>query len=349
MRVAVVCPYAFDEPGGVQDQVARIVSWLRGGGHEAWAVAPGTGGPEGTRHVGAYRSIPANRSRAPIALSPGAVRRVADAVSDADVVHVHEPLMPMVSLGAVLADTPPVVGTFHADPGRVARAMYRGLAPLVRAIVRRLAVVTAVSEVAAAPLHRIAEPRIVPNGIDLEPYEEAAEGDSEPGLVAFIGRDEPRKGLDVLLDAWPDVLEAAPQARLVVMGASSRVAAPDRVEFLGRVGDDVKVARLGAAEVMTAPNLGGESFGIVVLEGLAAGCAMVASDLAAFRAVAGDAAVYVPAGDPAALGGAVSSLLESAQQRDALAAAGRERARAFGREAVLGGYLEAYAAAVDEA
>src|SRR3990172_716011 len=95
MKVAVVSPYAFDAPGGVQDQVERIVGWLRVEGHDAWAVAPGSGGPEGTRHVGWFRSVRANRSRAPIAIDPRVVRKVGRAVAGADVVHVHEPFMPM--------------------------------------------------------------------------------------------------------------------------------------------------------------------------------------------------------------------------------------------------------------
>src|SRR3972149_1327720 len=125
MKVAVVSPDAFDAPGGVQDQVERIVGWLRVEGHDAWAVAPGSGGPEGTRHVGWFRSVRANRSRAPIAIDPRVVRKVGRAGAGADVVHVHEPFMPMVSLGAILADTPPTVATFHADPGPLVRRAYR--------------------------------------------------------------------------------------------------------------------------------------------------------------------------------------------------------------------------------
>jgi phosphatidylinositol alpha-mannosyltransferase len=342
VKVAVVCPYAFDAHGGVQDQVARIVGWLRADGHEAWAVAPGSNGPEGTRHVGGFVSVRANRSKAPVALNPMVLKRVATAVADADVVHIHEPFMPMVSLGALLADTPPKVGTFHADPGRITRGFYRGGSWLLRRWGRRLAAVTAVSQVAAQALGSIVEPRIVPNGIDLASY--SSDVDRLQGRVLFIGRDDRRKGLDLLLEAWPQVRRQAPEATLHIIGAEGSVAAAG-VSYLGRVPEESKHDELGAAEVLVAPNRGGESFGIVVLEGLAAGCAVVASDLAAFRAVAGDAAAYFPVGDSAALAVQVGRVLESAAVRAEMTATGFDRIQPFGDRAVLAGYLTAYEAA----
>ena len=342
MKVAVVCPYAFDAHGGVQDQVARIVHWLRDDGHESWAVAPGSGGPEGTRHVGGFVSVRANRSKAPVALNPMVIKRVSAAVADADVVHIHEPFMPMVSLGAVLADTPPKVGTFHADPGRITRGFYRSGAWLLRRWGRRLAATTAVSHVAAQALGSIVEPSIVPNGVDLASYSSGL--DRVPGRVLFIGRDDRRKGLDLLLEAWPQVRNQAPDATLHIIGVE-RQGVADGVSYLGRVSEKRKRDELGSAEVMAAPNRGGESFGIVVLEGLAAGCAVVASDLEAFRAVAGDAAVYVAIGDSDGLARRVGMLLESGAIRHDMATAAVDQVRPFGSEAVLAGYLAAYEAA----
>ncbi len=346
VRVGVVCPYAFDAHGGVQDQVARIVGWLQSSGHEAWAVAPGSGGPEGTRHVGRFVSVRANRSRAPISLNPMVVKRVAAAVDDADVVHIHEPFMPLVSLAATLADTPPKVGTFHADPSRVVRGLYRGGGWLLRRVARRLVVTTAVSRVAADAVGRLTAPIIVPNGVDLTAY--ASEQDRIPGRVLFIGRDDRRKGLEVLLEAWHRVRERHPEATLHVIGVD-RGDGAGGVSFLGRVSEERKHAELGRAAVLVAPNTGGESFGIVVLEGLASGCAVVASDLAAFRSVAGEAAAYVDVGDSAELGSEISAILESSARRSAMAVAGVERSQRFGREPVLGGYLAAYEAAVSGA
>lgn len=339
MRIAVVCPYAFDAHGGVQDQVERLVRWLGEEGHEAWAVAPGSGGPPGTRTVGAWRSVPGNRARAPIAVDPRAVRRVAEAVADADVVHVHEPFMPMVSLGALLAETPPVVATFHADPGKVGRRLYRLARPLMRRVAGRIAVATAVSRVAASAITGVPRVRIIPNGIDLDRFD--PEALAIPGRVLFIGRDEPRKGLDVLLQAWPRVLRDVPGATLRVVG-SERDSGPVGVTFLGRLGAEEKVIELGRCQVLVAPNLGGESFGLVVLEGLAAGRAVVASALPAFAAVAGDSAVLVPPHDPVVLARAVADLLVDPAAARRLGDRGAARAAAFGRETVLGAYIAAY-------
>jgi phosphatidylinositol alpha-mannosyltransferase len=333
VRVAVVSPYAFDAPGGVQDQVARIVRWLREEGDEAWAVAPGEGGPEGTRSVGSYQLVPANRSRAPIALSPFIGDEVERALEGAEVTHVHEPFMPMTSVAALRRAPGAVVGTFHADPGPGVRRLYRAGAVALRRLARHIDVATAVSAVAADAIDDLVEARIVPNGIDLERYRGG--GERQPGRVLFIGRDEERKGLDVLLQAWPMIRAAEPGARLRVN--VERPAGPVGVEFLGRLSEEDKLAELRSAAVLVAPNLGGESFGIVVLEGLAAGCAVVASDLPAFRAVAGDAARYAAPGRPYELADAVTSALRSGPTGGEAAAA-----RRFGRDAVLAGYLGAY-------
>ncbi len=349
MKVAVVCPYAFDAHGGVQDQVARIVGWLRDSGHRAWAVAPGSGGPEGTRHVGRFISVRANRSRAPIALGPMVVNKVAAAVDDADVVHIHEPFMPLVSLGALLAKTPPKVGTFHADPGRIARGFYRGASWILHRMALRLAATTVVSRVAADALGSVVKPDIVPNGIDLDAY--SADAERVSGRVLFIGRDDPRKGLDVLLNAWPGIREQRPDASLHLIGVERTGALWRRfgevasAHYLGRVSEERKLAELGKAEVLVAPNRGGESFGIVVLEGLASGCAVVATDLAAFRLVAGDAAVYFDIGDSDGLAREILATISSTDRLAAMTAAGREASQHFGRDKVLGGYLVAYESA----
>lgn len=343
MKVALVCPYAFEAHGGVQDQVIRLVRWLGEAGHEAWAVAPGDAGPPGTRSVGSWRSVRANRSAAPIAVDPRVIRRVAEAVSGADVVHVHEPFMPMVSLGALLADTPPIVGTFHADPGSFARNALRLAEPVVRRVSTRIAVATAVSTVAASAVPAVPRIRIIPNGIDLDDY--ASSAAAVPGRVVFIGRDDPRKGLDVLLQAWPRIMRDVPGASLRVIGAD-RESGPAGVTFLGRVDEATKRVELGKASVVAAPNIGGESFGIVVLEAMAAGRAIVAARLEAFSGVAGDAVRWAEVGNPVALGRAVADLLNDEVGRNALGAAARERAAMFSGETVVRSYLIAYQDAV---
>lgn len=339
MRIAVVSPYSFDAFGGVQDQVALLVGQLRAAGDEAWAVAPGSGGPSGTRHVGRVTAVRANRSRAPIGLMPGTARRVREALSGAQVVHVHEPLMPAVSIAALLGSPVPVVATFHADPSRVVRGLYRAGAGLLRRLVRRAAVVTAVSPVAAGAVRPFAEARIVPNGIVTAGY--APGGPPAAGRVVFLGRDDPRKGLDVLLAAWPAVRRAVPGAHLRVIG-TMRDTGPEGVEFLGRLDEESKRAELREASVLCAPNLGGESFGITLAEGMAAGCAVVASDLPAFRAVLGDAGVLSAPGDGAALAGALSGLLADAGEIERLGAAARHGAARFDAARVAAAYANAY-------
>jgi phosphatidylinositol alpha-mannosyltransferase len=196
--------------------------------------------------------------------------------------------------------------------------------------------------VAASALPSRAEPRIVPNGIDLDAY--ANSRTRVPGRVAFLGRDDHRKGLDVLTAAWPTVVGDHAGATLRVIGSDGP--SKGSVEYLGRVSEEVKRAELGAAEILVTPNRGGESFGIVVLEGLASGCVVVASDLEAFRSVAGSAAVYSPVGDARALAARVSELLADPAARSRRVEAGIARSRGFGRAAVLGGYLAAYEAAL---
>lgn len=339
MKVALVCPYDLGAVGGVQGQVMSLVEWLQEAGHEAWAVAPGTGGPPGTRHVGPVVAVRANRSRAPVTLHPGAFRRVREAVAGAEVVHVHEPLVPMTGPAALLGGGAPRVATFHADPGAVVRRFYRGAAPLLRRLLRRVAVATAVSPVAAAGVEALAAVRLVPNGLDTGGYRVDVARASR--RVVFLGRDDPRKGLDVLLQAWPLVVAAVPGAELRVLGAE-RASGPAGVAFLGRVGEAAKRRELGEAAVLCAPNLGGESFGLIVAEGLASGCAVVASDLPAFRHVAGEAARLVPPGDAAALSRALTEVLSDEGEMTRLAGMGRHQALRFDRQAVLDGYLRAY-------
>ena len=279
MRVAIVSPYSFDHFGGVQDQAAQLGSWLREAGHDAWVVAPGSGGPDGTIHVGAAVSVPANRSRAPITLDPRAVGRVRAAVAGADVVHVHEPFMPITSLAALIGSKVPIVGTFHADPGGLARAVYRGASWPLRRLAGRLAVATAVSPVAAASVERLVDLRLIPNGVDVDAYRDDL---PKANRALFIGRDERRKGLQQLLLAWPLIRARVPEAELRVVGAE-RTSGPAGVTFLGRVDEESKRTELAEASVMCAPNTGGESFGIVLVEAMASGCAVVASDIPAFR------------------------------------------------------------------
>ncbi len=339
MLVGVVCPYDADRPGGVQQQARGLVARLRAAGDEARLVAAGT--PE----VGPTVTIPANRSRAPVTLTPRAWRRVGEALADVDVIHLHEPFVPLVGWAALAADRP-TVATFHARPARWTTVLYRTGAPLGRRLLADR-VLTAVSPVAASALPAAwGDVEVIPNGIDVGSYR--LELSRDPHRVVFVGRDEPRKGLDVALAAWGEIHRRFPEARLRVVGAR-RDHPVDGVDYLGVVDEATKRRELAGAAVFVAPNLGGESFGIVVAEAMAAGCAPVVSALDAFRWVAADAAVLVPVGDPHALAEAVVGLLADRERRERIAEAARRRARAFDWGVVVGAYRSAYRRAVDGA
>lgn len=341
MRVAVVSPYDLGRPGGVQDQCRRLVGWLADTGNEAALVGPGESGPEGAVLLGRATPIPANRSIAPIMLDPRIGPELRRALSGFDVVHVHEPLMPVVSLIALRTGAA-TVATFHADPPAWAQALYRYGRPAVRLAMRGADSFTAVSPVAAIPIEGLVEYRLIPNGIDVSDY---ATGPKEPGRVTFLGRDDPRKGLSVLLEAWPRVRGAIPEATLHVIGAHRAPAVPG-VTFLGPVSEEEKRAELAASVVHAAPNLGGESFGIVVLEAMASGCAVVASALPGFEYVAGDTAAFVTPGDGGELADAIVGLLERPRDAGGMGEAARRRSHEFDGKTVAARYLETYADAL---
>lgn len=337
MRLGLVCPYHLAAPGGVQAQVLGLAGRLAAAGEEVLVIGPGL--PDGVAGVdlGGSVGVPGNGSVAPISMDPRVGRRIREAAAEVDVLHVHEPLMPMVSLLAMYAG-PPTVATLHAAPGGWARGLHRLSRPWWRRVLARAEVLTAVSTVAASVAPAGGEVRIVPNGVDVAGFRPHRE--KVPGRVAFLGRDEPRKGLDVLLEAWPKVTAAVPEAELVVMGADR--GGGDGVRWMGRVDDRAKIEQLGAAQVFVAPNLGGESFGIVLVEAMAAGCALVVSDLPAFRDVAGDAAVFVPPGHPATLAEAVIGLLADAEARASRVRSGHGRASRFDWPEVVSAYTALY-------
>ena len=339
MKVAVVCPYDAAKLGGVQSQAIAIVQWLRAEGHESWLVAPGEGGPDGTISVGGSSTVPANRSQAPVALDPRVARRVVEAVSGADVVHIHEPFMPMVSVAALVRSDRPLVGTFHADPGKGIKSLYMLARPLWRNWAQRLAVATAVSPVARRAVEPFVDARIIPNAIDAASYRVG--GERLANRVGFVGRDEKRKGLDVLLAAWPRVLELVPDAELVVGGALRQLG-PAGVSFRGEISGDAKRQLMASSAIYVAPNLGGESFGLVVAEAMAAGCAVVASALPAFAAVLGDTGKLVFPGEPQDLARAIADLLLDPPSVASFGERALARVKRFDRSTVFPQYLDAY-------
>lgn len=340
MKIAVVCPYSIDFPGGVQQQAIGLVDQIQEAGHEAWLVAPGTSGPSHFRLLGAAVRVRANGSVAPVAVRPGTARRTREAIAGADVVHVHEPLVFPTSTAAFLRTGRPAVGTFHVDLPPWVRATYQMGAPVLRRILARLAATTAVSPAAAAGVKAlVGEVALIPNGVDVRAL--SVGGERHPHRVVFVGRDEPRKGLDLLLEAWPAVRTAANQAELVVIGAN-RPDPPTGVRYMGTVIGSAKHQQLAAAGVFCAPNLGGESFGISVVEAMAAGCIPVLSDLATFRQVAGSAARYFPVGDVKQLAAQIIAALQDRAGTKERRDIGQEMAAIYDWGNVFPEYLALY-------
>ena len=338
MRVAVISPYALDIPGGVQQQVLGLVEHLRRQGEEAFAVGPGAGSGTAATNAGRPVMFPVNRSRAPIALSPMAVRRVRAAVAGADVVHVHEPMAPLVGWAALRTGRPTVV-TFHADPSPMFRAAYRWGRGLVRLLLGDV-VATAVSRTARSAVEQLGLDLVeIPNAVDVPSFRVEARRD--PRRVAFVGRPDPRKGRDLLLSAWPVVRSEVPDARLVVVGGGESPPT-EGVEYLGRVSEAEKRSVLAGSGVFCAPNRGGESFGISVAEGMAAGCAVVASDLPAFEDVLGGTGLMFRNGDPAALAGALKAVLADAGLRERLAGGSSARVERYDWGRVMSRYVDLY-------
>ena len=341
MRIALVSPYDLGKLGGVQSQVLHLAEWLRDDGHTTVVLGPGKG-PPNTISLGPATVINVNGAAAPIRLDPRVGTQLQDYAGDSDVVHVHEPLMPMVGAASARIRGPALVGTFHADPSPAARWAYRLGGPAARTLLRRYDVMTAVSPVAAGALPSQVTTTIVPNGIDVGAYSPSA---GDPMRVVFLGRDDPRKGLDVLLAAWPAVRAQIPDACLDVVGAR-RDDSSAGVHFHGPVSEGVKRTQLAQAAIFCAPNLGGESFGIILAEAMASRCAIVASALPSFTHVVGDAGILVKPGDPDGLGRAIVRLLRDTGRTATLQRAGAERVQRYDRRSVVDGYLDVYARAI---
>ncbi len=343
MKVAVVSPYALDTPGGVQQQVIGLVERLQNHGDQAYVVAPGAGEGPDRINVGRSITVRTNRSRAPLGLTPGVARRVGKALAPADVVHIHEPFAPLVGWTALAARKPKVV-TFHADPPPTVKALYRGTRALLRRILRGC-ITTAVSRTARQGIDMPGvRPMVIPNAIDVGAF--GIQTARNHRRVAFVGRPEPRKGRDLLLDSWPEVRSQVPDAELVIVGGGDEPPV-EGVRYLGRVDEQAKRDALAGSAVFCAPNRGGESFGITVAEGMAAGCAVVASDLQAFSDVLAGSGLLFPNGDRPALTAALVRALTDSDLRHRLSTASQTRVLTFDWGKVTNLYRNLYCKALD--
>jgi phosphatidylinositol alpha-mannosyltransferase len=355
VRVGLVCPYSLTLPGGVQGQVLGLARSLRAMGHGARVLGPCDGPPPdvGVTPLGDCVPLAANGSVAPIAPDASCALRTIRALRDEefDVLHVHEPLVPGPTMTTVVAAATPIVGTFHAAGGSAA---YRWLFPITRWMAGRLALRCAVSEDARDMARRAlgGEYELLHNGIEIERFSKATPWPTTGPTIFFVGRHEPRKGLAVLLEAlsWlPSDVRVwvggdGPETETLMAAAGS----DDRVEWLGRLDDEQVARRLSGADVFCAPSLHGESFGVVLLEAMAANTPIVASDLPGYRNVAraGHDALLVAPGDAKALAAALVDVLECPSLAESLVASGDARAAEFSMDLLAERYLELYDLAI---
>lgn len=340
MRIGICAPYDLSLAGGVNSHIRAQARALRHLGHRVCVFGAASSTPdEGEHAVAAPVGFVIDGTETGVGLDPRAWRRVGRLLERErfDVLHVHEPLMPIVPWCAVLRARVPIVATFHAhrEGGHRFYPLYRPLlAPLMRRLATRLAVAPAARRTIAR--YFPGDYTILPNGIDFArfrlPSARPLDMDDDRRHVLYVGRIEPRKGLDHLIDAMAIVQHRLPKVRLVVVGDG-----PDRVrsiaharranvdaQFTGRVADHHLAAYYRAADVVCAPATGGESFGIVLLEAMAAGRAVVASRIDGYAELVGDAGVarFVAPADAAALAREITALMADPRGRDTLGASG---------------------------
>lgn len=348
-RVLLVSPYALTTPGGVQAQVLGIAHTLRDRGIDARVIGPCDGPPPepGIYSIGSSMSVDGNGSMAPISFGTEVSRRTLQLTRDLapDVIHMHEPFVPGPTHALVLGSTLPMVGTFHAA-GDV--PWYRRARRIATAATHQLDVVTAVSPSAEALISGFWEGplAIIPNGITLAPFAAARPMPASVPVIAFVGRHEERKGLGVLLEAFARLRTPA-ELWVVGTGPQSdelRARKVPRVRWLGAVDDATRNNVLATATVFAAPALGGESFGIVLVEAMAAGAAVVASDISGYREVVeeGASGLLAAPGDVAAWAAALEHLLTDGAARNRLTAKGAIRADSFEMERVTDRYVACY-------
>lgn len=353
LRIGIVSPYSLTIPGGVQAQVLGLARELRRRGHRAQVLGPCDGPPPESFVTPLGNSLPtaANGSIAPIAPDPPAALRTLRALNDEafDVIHLHEPLSPGPTLTTLLVHRAPTVGTFHAAG---TSASYRLLTGPLSRLINRLDAKVVVSKDALLLVqdHLGGDYDVLFNGVEYEQIRAAppfARSSGRPS-VFFCGRHEERKGLRVLIDAM-DHIDADIELVIASEGPDTaalrdRASGDDRVVWLGRISDDEKFARLRGSEVFCAPSLGGESFGVVLIEAMAAGATVVASALDGYRNVATHDvdALLVPPGEPEALADAITMAVSDDALSTRLRAAGDARAERFSMRALADAYVQIY-------
>ena len=348
MRIGLVCPYTWNVPGGVQQHIRDLAEALIDLNHEVSVISPADDDAPLPHYVvpaGRAVPVPYNGSVARLSFGFVSASRVRRWVRDGDfdVLHVHEPAAPSLSLLACWVATGPIVATVHTANPR-SRVMHAA-EPMLQSALEKISARIAVSEAARTTLveHLGGDAVLIPNGVAVRRYVKAdplAGWPGPGGAIGFLGRlDEPRKGLAVLLRAFESLGPQRPGLRLLVAGpgdqeeALARVSPGlrDRIVFLGQVSEEDKVRALHSVDVFCAPNTGGESFGVVLAEAMAAGAPIVASDLEAFNRVlrGGQAGELFAVGDAADLARAAGRLLDDPRRRASLSAAASDAVRGY--------------------
>ncbi len=351
LKIGIVCPYGWDAPGGVQNHVRDLAEYLISHGHDISVLAPAVDEdalPDYVVSAGKPIAIPYNGAVARILFGPIAFSRVRQwiAQGDFDLLHLHEPAIPSLSLLACWAAEGPMVGTFHAAAKRQ-RAIF-AIGPILEPVIEKLSVRIAVSEAARLTLteHLETDAIVIPNGIYVERFRNGSAQPQWSGqTIGFIGRfEEPRKGLSILLQALPIVSRFNPNVRILVAGPGDSEETlkeidpqlRSRISFLGRLTDEEKADFLSSISLYVAPNTGGESFGIILAEAMASGAPCVASDIPAFESLLGEGKYgsLFTSEDPESLAKVIIDLMRDDEKRNALALAGQEHAKMFNWDTV---------------
>ncbi|GAA0478899.1 glycosyltransferase family 4 protein [Streptomyces olivaceiscleroticus] len=366
MRIGIVCPYSWDVPGGVQFHIRDLAEHLIRLGHEVSVLAPAddeTPLPPYVVSAGRAVPVPYNGSVARLNFGFLSAARVRRWLHDGafEVIHIHEPASPSLGLLACWAAQGPIVATFHTSNPR-SRAMIAAY-PILQPALEKISARIAVSEYARRTLveHLGGDAVVIPNGVDVDFFARAEPKKEWQGrTIGFIGRiDEPRKGLPVLMKALPEILAEVPDARLLVAGRGDEKEAvaglPEelrsRVEFLGMVTDEDKARLLRSVDLYVAPNTGGESFGIILVEAMSAAAPVLASDLDAFAQVLdqGEAGELFTNEDAAALAASAVRLLRDPARLAELRDRGARHVRRFDWSTVGADILAVYETVTDGA
>ena len=358
-RIGIVCPYGWDTPGGVQSHVGDLAEYLIAQGHYVSVLAPvinEEGIPDYVTSAGRPISIPYNGAVARILFGPLAFARVKQWIGGGnfDLLHLHEPAIPSISLLACWAAEGPLVGTFHAASTKQKIAF--AITPFIEPVIEKLTARIAVSEAARETLqiHLDTDAVVVPNGIYAKKFSDAHSDPRWSGnTIGFIGRfEESRKGLSVLIEALPSIIEKIPDVRVIVAGPGNPTSVLEEMEphlrqrftFLGRISEEDKANFMSSVSIYVAPNTGGESFGIILAEALAGGASVLASDIPAFDSLLGHGKYgsLFQSENPEDLAKRAIELFNSPELRRTIARAGREYAQSFDWDVVAERIYDVY-------